>query len=312
MRLVPKIGIFEEAKEFHLRIWETPSFLFLVMGTVTIVVMYVTYVFTERFGDPEIIIIGEVLITAIMLILGVLFVNGLSKMVIVNRANYDFLSLAAHQLRTPLTGVKWTLKAFLDGDFGTITPHQFTMLKRGYESNERMILLVADLLHIARIEAQHFSYDFSYEDISSLLDEVVEGLSFEAERKKVLVAFERPDTELPKVRIDKTKIIIVLQNIIDNAIKYNIPNGKVIIRLYPETDGIVISIQDTGIGIPARDHEKIFTRFFRAENVIHTKTTVGSGLGLFLTKNIIDTHGGSIWFESEINKGTSFYIKLPI
>ncbi len=314
MRKGIRIGIFEEAREFHLKLWETPSFLFFLMGFFTILLMYITYELARRFGEPEIIIISETIVTITAFSIGFFFVNGISKMIIVNRANYDFISLATHELRTPLAGVKWSLRAALDGDFGELSPSQRNLLFESYESNERMILLVSDLLSISRIESGRFAYDFSYEDIIPIIQETARELAFEAQQKKVTIVPLLPEASVsfPRVRIDKVKIKLVFQNLITNAIRYNIPNGTVTISPGPTEDGRVdVVITDTGIGIPQNEHEKIFSRFFRGKKVVEAGETVGSGLGLYLVKKIIDAHNGTIWFASEENKGTTFHIVLP-
>lgn len=309
-----KIGIFEEANEFNLKIWETPSFLFLIMGGLTVISMLLTYIFARRFEEPAILIISEFVVTLVAITLGAFLVMGVSKMIIINRANKDFISMASHQIRSPLAGVKWSLKTLLDGDLGNVPPEQRNLLVKGYESNERMILLVSDLLNISWLEAEKFSYFYSYEDVRELIKEVISDLAHEAIQHKVELKFFEPKIKLPKVRIDRTKIKMVLQNIIDNAIKYNVEGGKVEIGLNFNKwrDYLEIIIKDTGMGISKNEQKRVFSRFFRASNALKQDKAIGTGLGLFLVKKIIDRHGGKIWFESKENKGTTFHFTLPI
>ena len=228
----------------------------------------------------------------------------------IERMKTEFVSISAHQLRTPLSAIKWTLKMFLDGDLGKITKEQREFLEKTYKSNERMINLINDLLNVTRIEEGRYLYRPVLADIVPICQSVIDSYKEEIEKKNLKFEFKKPK-ELPKVRVDIEKISLAIQNLLENAILYNLPGGKVEISLKLKENKIEFSIRDTGIGIPKDQQKRVFTKFFRAPNAMRMETE-GSGLGLFITKNIIEAHGGEIWFESEEGKGTTFYFTLPM
>jgi len=228
----------------------------------------------------------------------------------IERMKTEFVSISAHQLRTPLSAIKWTLKMFLDGDLGELTKEQREFLEKTYQSNERMINLINDLLNVARIEEGRYLYRPVLADIVPICQSVIDSYKEEIEKKNLKFEFKRPK-ELPKVRVDIEKISLAIQNLLENAILYNLPGGKIEISLKLKENKIEFSIKDTGIGIPKDQQRRVFTKFFRAPNAMRMETE-GSGLGLFITKNIIEAHGGRIWFESEEGKGTTFYFTLPV
>jgi two-component system sensor histidine kinase VicK len=165
-------------------------------------------------------------------------------------------------------------------------------------------------LNVARIEEGRYLYRPVLADIVPICQSVIDSYKEEIGKKNLKFEFEKPK-ELPKVRVDIEKISLAIQNLLENAILYNLPGGKIEISLKLKENKIEFSIKDTGIGIPKELQRRVFTKFFRAPNAMRIETE-GSGLGLFITKNIIEAHGGEIWFESEEGKGTTFYFTLPV
>ncbi len=231
----------------------------------------------------------------------------------VERIKTEFVSLAAHQLRTPLSAIKWTLDMLLDGDLGEITEEQRNFIGKTYQSNERMINLINDLLDVTRIEEGRYLYKPTLTNFENIVQFVVNSSREETQRRKLTLDFKKPLSKLPKIVLDVEKIRLVVQNLFENAIRYTPAGGKitVIIKHQKKEKEIEFQIQDTGVGIPKDQQERVFTKFFRAANVMRMDTE-GSGLGLFISKNIIEAHGGRIRFESEEGKGTTFYLSLPI
>ena len=229
----------------------------------------------------------------------------------IEKMKTEFVSIAAHQLRTPLSGVKWTLRMLLDEDFGKITQEQREFIEKTYRSNERMIILVNDLLNVTRIEEGRYLYKPVLADIEPICQSVINSHKMEIKRKKIKIEFNKSKKKLPKVKIDVEKITLAIQNLLENAIRYTPLGGKIIISLSSKEKEIEFSMKDTGIGIPKDQQSRIFTKFFRSANAVRMETE-GSGLGLFITKNIIEAHGGRIWFESKEGKGTVFFFVLPV
>ncbi len=223
----------------------------------------------------------------------------------------SFISVVAHQLRTPLSGIKWTLNLLLKGDLGALSPEQQTFLFKAYESNDRMIALVNDMLGADRIESGKIRYRFAPLSLLEVIDAVLFELSPAASAKGVTVQFAKYPEGLPLVRADAEQIRAVLQNLLENAIKYSRAGGTVLLTLAAGREEVTVTIKDDGIGIPREQQKSIFERFFRASNAVKVETE-GSGLGLFIVKSIVEKHGGRIWFESEEGRGVTFYFTVPV
>ena len=223
----------------------------------------------------------------------------------------EFVFLAAHQLRTPLSATKWAMKMLMEGNFGQINQKQKELLENGYQSNERMVALVNDLLNVASIEEGKFGYNFVLADFSGIIDEAIKEQTLLTQRKNIEINFQKP-AELFKIKIDCQKIKLALGNLLENAINYSRTGGSVKITLKRRgPSSVEVAIKDKGIGIPKEHFLRLFSKFFRAKNAIQVHPD-GSGLGLFISKNIIEKHGGKIRIESEEEKGTTVYFTFKI
>ncbi len=231
----------------------------------------------------------------------------------IEKLKTEFVSISAHQLRTPLSAIKWTLRMLLDGDVGKISSSQKEILDKAYQSNERMIRLINDLLNVARIEEGRFLYDVKKCDLAEITKELISNLKSVIKKKKLKLEFISPTKKIPRAKVDREKISLAIDNLIENAIHYTSPEGKIIVSLVydKQKKEIIFSVKDNGIGISDNQKGRVFSKFFRAPNAVRTET-VGSGLGLFTTKNIIEAHGGKIWFDSRLGEGSTFYFSLPI
>lgn len=229
----------------------------------------------------------------------------------IDRMKSEFISIAAHQLRTPLSAVKWVLKMIMDGDMGKITPEQKKYLGKGYESNERMINLVNDLLSVSRIEEGRFLYEFEMVDLDELIKAEASEENHAFTKKNLTFEYHRPSKGTPKVYADPTKLRLVVQNLLDNAVRYTPAEGKITIDVSRQKDFLSVSVSDTGVGIPKTQQRKLFTKFFRASNVLKMSPD-GTGLGLFIVRNIVRKHGGQIDVKSEEGKGATFTFTIPL
>jgi PAS domain S-box-containing protein len=229
----------------------------------------------------------------------------------IDQLKTEFVSLAAHQLRTPLSGIKWSLKMILDEDLGPVPEGLKDFLKKALLSNERLIHLVNDLLDVTRIEEGKFLYKLEEKDVVKIVENVFNSYLDLAKEKNIEFKLEKLKDDFPLIKVDEEKIKLVIQNLIENALIYTLPKGKVTVTIDLQNGNFFFKIQDTGIGIPKEVQDRIFTKFFRASNAAKIDTE-GSGLGLFVTKNIVESHGGKIWFESEEGKGTTFYFTIPV
>lgn len=237
--------------------------------------------------------------------------HDVTKEKLIEKMKTEFVSVAAHQLRTPLSAIKWTIQMILDGDSGEINEEQRDLLGKTYLSNERMIVLINDLLNVSRIEEGRLLYNQEISQLEDIVEEIINSSGELIKIKKMNVDYKKPEKLLPKVKVDKEKMGVVIQNLLENAIKYTPESGNIKITIESDNKNVIFKIKDSGVGIPKNQQDRIFTKFFRAENVTRMETD-GTGLGLYTTKNIVQAHKGEIWFESEENKGTAFYFTLPI
>ena len=237
--------------------------------------------------------------------------HDVSRERLLGRMKSEFVSIAAHQLRTPLSAIKWTLQLLLDGDAGALSKEQGDFLAKGYEINERMIKLVNDLLSAARIEEGRFGYEFAEVNLSEFLENAIAGYADIAQRKEITFSFKDKAGKLSPIYADAEKLSLAFNNLLDNAVKYTAGSGKIAVTLSREGNFATVSVADTGVGIPTEENKRVFSKFFRASNVIRMETE-GTGLGLFIAKNIIRRHGGDISFVSKVGNGTTFTLALPL
>jgi signal transduction histidine kinase len=221
----------------------------------------------------------------------------------------EFLSIAAHQLRTPLSGLKWALNMLIEGDAGPLSDQQKVLLMKSYEGNERLIGLVNEMLQANRIERGVLPLQKVSTQLVDLIDNVLYEVLPIAAKTAVSIHFDHSAAAPPPLVVDPEKMRAVFQNLIENAVKYTRPGGEVHIRVSAAGNTVQFAISDNGIGIPAEEQAHIFSRFFRATNAKRVDPN-GTGLGLYIAKNIIEMHGGRIWLESSEGKGTTFYFTL--
>ena len=233
----------------------------------------------------------------------------IEELVELNQTKDDFISLASHQLRTPATGVKQYVGMVLEGFVGDITATQRTILEKAYESNERQLTIVSDLLKIAQVDAGKVILKQSEVDIDAMLRDVIK------EQMKTFVARNqsidyRPSPAAAMAYVDANRFRMVIENILDNASKYSEKNTTIHLTVQREDDRICIQIQDEGVGIAHEDIEKLFGKFSRIHNRLSIDVN-GTGLGLYWVKKIIDLHNGYIEVTSQLDEGTTFLIDVP-
>lgn len=222
----------------------------------------------------------------------------------------SFISIISHQLRTPLSIIRGYLEALLTGDQGGLNDGQKEYVSEALEINKETIQLVNHYLEVVRLDREELTVHPEPVDLVAIIKREVEKLAPLARASNCEIEFKEPKKELSKVLADSYKMKQVIENILTNAIKYSGGRGKATINLEDDGDFILFRSEDNGVGIPADQREEVFTKFFRGENVIH-KDTQGSGLGLYVAKTFINAQGGDIWLDSQVNKGTTVYFKLP-
>ncbi|MFH0830725.1 MAG: PAS domain-containing sensor histidine kinase, partial [Parcubacteria group bacterium] len=240
----------------------------------------------------------------------------------IDRVKTEFVSLASHQLRTPLSTVSWYTEMLLSGDAGVLKADQKLYVQEVYDANRRMVELVNALLNVSRLELGTFSVEPIPTNLAEQAKTVLKELEHQISEKHLRLS-EKYDPALPVLPADPNLISIIFQNLLSNAVKYTPAKGAVSFTLDQakkgqvfggkklEQDSITIEVKDTGYGIPAKQQHLIFTKLFRADNV-KEKGTDGTGLGLYIVKSILDQAGGMIHFVSRQNKGTTFFVSLPL
>lgn len=239
----------------------------------------------------------------------------------IDKAKSEFVSLASHQLRTPLSSINWYTEMLLAGDAGKISKKQKKYLEEIYTGNHRMTELVSALLNVSRIDLGTFMVEPKPIDVSEVLESVIGEQAFKIKEKKQRLT-TTIGKRMPKMNVDSKLLRIVFQNLLSNAVKYTpekgvidvalnlCKQGKTIDRCELGEDSLCFTVQDTGYGIPKEQQKKIFTKLFRADNVREMETD-GTGLGLYIVKSIVEHAHGSVWFTSEKDKGSTFYVVLP-
>ncbi|HEY1085649.1 MAG TPA: ATP-binding protein [Candidatus Saccharimonadales bacterium] len=222
----------------------------------------------------------------------------------------EFLSMASHQLRTPLTSIKGYLSMMLEGDVGKVTPMQKKVLEEAFTSSERMVHLIHDFLNVSRLQTGKFMLELQEVDLVKLVSAEVKSLERVAESRSMTLKFTSKVKSIP-MTLDDTKIRQVVMNYIDNAIYYSKPDTTIVVDLSKTDDSVTLKVTDTGIGVPANEQDQLFGKFFRATNARKQRPD-GTGVGLYLAKKVITALGGEIVFESKIGKGSTFGFQLPL
>lgn len=222
----------------------------------------------------------------------------------------EFISMASHQLRTPLTSVKGYLSMVIEGDAGKVSPSQKQLLNQAYISSENMVHLINDFLNVSRIQAGKFIIDRAPVDLSELVEQEISSLRPNAEARGMKFEYKKPK-KFPIIDLDEGKIRQVIMNFADNAIYYSHDKSTITISLSVEGRNAVFTVKDSGIGVPAKEKEHLFSKFYRASNA-KIQRPDGTGVGIFLSKRVVNEHGGEIIFESTEGKGSTFGFRLPI
>lgn len=306
-----RLNFFAECRKYKIGPWSCPPFLFMMMGSVIIFAMLGTFVLAKRYiEEPEVVALFVIIITVILLVIDYAILSGVRQISEANILKSEFVNLVSHQLRAPLSSLRWSLSLLLKERIGKFEPKQIEFLQIIQDSSTRMIKLVNDLLDVSRIEAgalQVRKVPFSLTEISQ---KIINDLSGLARAYNIKVVFEN-QIEHPSVIGDPDRVAMVIQNLLDNAIKYTRSAGQVAIAISQDDSYLKWQIKDQGVGIPEAQQRYVFQKFFRSENIMRYQT-VGSGLGLYLAKSIIEHLNGEIGFSSKESEGSTFWFTLPI
>lgn len=228
----------------------------------------------------------------------------------IDQAKTEFVSLASHQLRTPLSAINWYAEMLIAGDAGKLNKEQKEYLDEIYKGNQRMVDLVNALLDVSRIELGTFAVEPIKVNLKETADIIINELQNKIKKKKIKLS-TKINSKVKEYIGDPKLLNIIFQNLLSNSVKYTPDGGKVDLEIKKGVEDLIIIVSDSGMGIPEEQQDKVFSKLFRADNVRETDTE-GTGLGLYIVKSIVDQSGGSISFVSARNKGTTFTVRLPL
>lgn len=228
----------------------------------------------------------------------------------ISKAKDEFIALASHQLRTPATAVKQYISLLRDNYAGPLNTAQSEFLKTAYNSNERQLTVINDLLKTAQIDSNTYSFDKKYHNIVSIVAGAIDDLQANFKLRNQTIILNSTDKIIP-IMVDPTEIKLVIVNILENASKYSYPDTEIIVFIEKKVKYLHISVTDNGVGINKDNKQRIFDKFTRIDNEL-SDTVSGSGLGLYWVKQIVEMHNGIITVTSELKKGSTFTVKLPL
>ncbi|MBA7634788.1 Adaptive-response sensory-kinase SasA [subsurface metagenome] len=308
--ILSQLNVISHCKKQGLPLRQCPQLLFLIMGIVIMISAVVTYTLGTRVADPQTVLLIVLALTVVLFVITFSITRSLEGLAEANRLKSEFVSVVSHQLRSPLSNLKWALEFLMSDRLGKIVGKQAEYFKILKDNTARMGGLVSDLLTVSRIEQGRLPLKKTEFSLQDLTKEIISELEPQASAANVAVKLEVSEN-LPKILADRSRIKLVAENFLDNAIRYIKGQGEVVIKIGLKNKSLLFSVKDNGVGIPKGDQKHIFQKFFRSKNVLKYQTQ-GSGLGLYIAKSIIERSKGKIGFKSQENKGSTFYFTIPI
>lgn len=320
--ILNELNLFQRCKTYGIPLWQCPQFLFVVMGALIGGSSIVFYLLGRKYvSDPYVVSLLILAITGILLVLAFIITNSFERLAEANRMKSEFVSVVSHQLRSPLSNIKWALEFLMSGRAGVVEQPQVGYFEILRENSSRMLNLVNDLLQVSRLDQGTLSFEKKPFSFSDMLEGVLHEFDAVMKASNIAVSVEG-EKNSPQVMGDPFRVRQVVANLLDNAIRYSakpaspVPqDGRaksfIAIRCFPQGKRLRVEVQDNGVGIKAEDQPYIFQKFFRSSNALRHETQ-GSGLGLYITKSIIERAGGEIGFQSEEHKGSTFWFTIPI
>lgn len=322
-KLFSEVLVLEDEREVSIPLEKRPTSMALIGGTTITTTMGPTYYYVrpDKTKFPLAIMVTPIILDG--KIIGTIEIfRDITKEKEIDKAKSEFVSLASHQLKTPPTAIKLLTERLLGDKIGALTEKQKEYINDIHSENQRSIELVNALLNVSRIEMGAFAVQLNEKDICAVAQSVLSELKSAIDKKqlKLKEVYQEKNTT---VLIDESMFRMVISNLVVNAVNYTADGGTIRVECREVSKGqalgekslaensFVVIVSDTGYGIPKLQQDKLFTKFFRADNA-REKHTDGTGLGLYIVKSILDNSGGSIWFTSEENKGTTFYVAIPM
>jgi len=309
--IIEQLSILKQCRKYNLSFWQCPQFVFVIMGAVIISSALLTYTIGFKYIDDPLLISLIVLLSSwILFILSYFITHSIEKLAEASRMKMEFLTIMTHQIRTPFTNLRWVVDLLVTNKVGSLSKKQNEYLEILKENSERLEELINKIVTVSKIEQGEFHTEKGEFSLEELVARVVKESRVYATASNIEVKTDI-SKDIPKLFADKGQITEVIENLLNNAIKYSKKKGKVKISATMKEKKVYVEVKDSGLGIPEEDQKYIFRKFFRSQNAIKHKTQ-GSGLGLFIIKSIIKAHKGKVGFSSKKGKGTIFWFTLPI
>ncbi len=310
-KIFDQLNIKTQCKKYGLPLWQCPQLIFVEMGIIIILSTLLAYGISLRYiEDPLLIALVVILLTWFLLILAYVVMQSFERLSEAARMKLEFLTIMTHQIRAPFANLRWVIDLLLSEKIGSFGEKQEEYFKILRENSQRLKELIDKIITVAKIEQGKLPSKREPIFLKELIKKVILEFKPFTEASNVEIKFEASDN-LPQILGDASQIREVVENFVDNAIKYTKESSEVKISLLEKGKNIYFEVKDFGVGIPGEDQKYIFRKFFRSENAIKHQTQ-GSGLGLFIAKSIIKAHQGKIGFASQEGEGSTFWFTLPI
>ncbi|MEK9166327.1 MAG: HAMP domain-containing sensor histidine kinase, partial [Patescibacteria group bacterium] len=295
-------------RELRVGLWQCPHFLFIVMGFIIASSVVLAHIVAERYVEPEVAVLIVVFVAVALFVVSHIIVGAFEKMAAAYHLKSEFIRIISHEMRTPLSSIKWQLNMLSESKGKTPLAEYRKAFSVVAEENEAMIRLVNNLLDIDRIENKAFPLSSKVFSLLALVQEITEEFARApaAQERKILTLLPKEEV---MVKGDEGQIKNVLHRLIDNAIRYSAISGEITVALEDFGHKAKLSVSDQGKGIPVEETENVFSKFFRGANLKYQ--TSGLGLGLYISRFVVEASGGTVGFNSIEGKGSTFFFTLP-
>jgi len=308
-KLLDSANLMQQCRENGISIWECPTFLFILIGLLDILVTILIYFVASRLGDPIFTVASLAFTNIAIMSIGMVLIKAAEKVIKANQIRSEFVSIASHQLRAPLGNIRWAADLLENSRIGNLSNKQKEYIESIQANNKRMIKLLNDLLDVSKINTGTMIGVARTIALEEIVQQIIEEYNSIAKFRGVQLTLD-VDDGLPMVTINPERIKIAIQNLVDNAVKYSRNRGEVKVFVSRMKNNVLLKIEDSGAGIPQKQQKDVFKKFFRSTNVKKYEV-IGTGLGLFIAKSAVEGSNGRIWFRSAEDKGSTFYCSFP-